>query len=134
MATIAELARIWTDGLATNLIGQEAAEKFVLEAACEYQAWGFLQADTQGFNADGVFALSSADLTAQTELTPSEWGVIKVLAELLAERESALIQEASRVASHEPYGRSSSEIAQAIENFRNEYFRKQAFGFPPATI
>ena len=37
---IAQLATQWLDGLATNLIDQATAEKFIIEAAREYQAWG----------------------------------------------------------------------------------------------
>ena len=81
-----------------------------------------------------IWTYAKVEITAQTELTISEWGVVKPLAELFAERESALIQESSRVASHEPYGRSSAEIQSDITNYRIEYMRKFAFSMPPTTI
>lgn len=131
---IAQLATQWLDGLATNLIGQATAEKFIIEAAREYQAWGNLAVEKADFDDNGDWAFQAAKITKETELTASEWGVIKPLAELFAERESALIQESSRVASHEPYGRSSAEIQSDITNYRIEYMRKFAFSMPPTTI
>lgn len=134
MKTVAEYARLWLDGLSAELLDHADAEKFILEAVREYQAWGCLKSDKHGFDGVGEYTYTTTEPTAATELHASEWGVIKPLAELFAERERALIQEASRIASHEPYGRGSSEIAQDIQNYRNEYFRKQAFAFPPHTV
>lgn len=125
MASIKEWATVWQSGLATSLIDIDSAIKFIIEAANEYQAWGFIKASQ-----NELFT----SINSETDLTVSEWGVIKPLAYLLAEYETALMQEASRVASHEPYGRSSSEIAQDIANFRNEYMRKWAFYSAPETI
>lgn len=76
----------------------------------------------------------SASLNDSTFLTNSEWGVIKVLAHLFIEREACLIQEASRYASYETYGRTSSEIEQEIVSFRNEYFRQWAFNYECESI
>lgn len=132
--SIQEWSSEWQAGLLTSLIDKDVAVKFVIEAAVEYQAWGFLTADSATFNQDGDFIHKKEEITNKTILTPSEWGVIKVLAYLFAEKENALIQESSRVASHEPYGRSSSEVEQDIQNFRNEHFRRQAFYFSPFTI
>ena len=131
---IAKLATQWLDGLATNLIDQATAEKFIIEAAREYQAWGNLSVENADFDNISNWTYAKVEITAQTELTISEWGVVKPLAELFAERESALIQESSRVASHEPYGRSSAEIQSDITNYRIEYMRKFAFSMPPTTI
>lgn len=122
---IKDLALVWQQGLSTSLIDVDTAQKFIVEAANEYQAWGFLKAS-------GGDCLM--DIDGDTDLTVAEWGVIKPLASLFAEQETALMQEASRVASHEPFGRSSSEIAQDIANFRNEYMRKWAFYSAPETI
>ncbi len=46
---IAQLATQWLDGLATNLIDQATAEKFIIEAAREYQAWGNLSVENADF-------------------------------------------------------------------------------------
>ena len=123
---IAQLATQWLDGLATNLIDQATAEKFIIEAAREYQAWGNLSVENADFDNISNWTYAKVEITAQTELTISEWGVVKPLA--------ALIQESSRVASHEPYGRSSAEIQSDITNYRIEYMRKFAFSMPPTTI
>lgn len=132
--TIFEYAEIWQNGLNASVLSVVEAQKFIIEAAREYQAWGFIGEDNQMLDADGIFHCQQQDITIETRLTLSEWGVIKPLAELFAERENALIQEASRVAGHEVFGRSSSEIAADIQNYRNEYLRKQAFGFPVLSI
>lgn len=51
-----------------------------------------------------------------TELSNSEWSVIKPLFVLYIERESAIHQEASRGLGLDVFGRSTSEIAQDIAN------------------
>lgn len=132
--TIQELAVQWLNGLTTNMLDQATAEKFIIEATREYQAWGFLGVDKAHFDDGQNWQFKAAEITPQTELSSSEWGVIKPLAELFAERETALMQESSRLASHEPFGRSSSEIQQEIAQYRQEYLRKWAFNMPPVSI
>ncbi len=117
---IHELAQDWLNGLVTELTDIHQVEKFIIEATKEYQAWGFLKVDNADFDELHEWVFRAAAINRETDLTPSEWGVIKPLAELFIELENALIQESSRVASHEPYGRGSSEINQEITNFRNE--------------
>lgn len=131
---INELAQDWLSGLVTELIDENQAEKFIIEATREYQAWGFLGVDNADFDDEQMWDFQAAQINGETDLSPSEWGVIAPLAKLFAERENALIQESSKLASHEPYGRSSSEIQQEIANYRNEYLRKWAFSMPFATI
>lgn len=132
--TIEQWAILWLDGLSTSLIDTETAIKFIIDSALEYQAWGTLTSDHQAINDDGLLEKETQEITRNTLLTTSEWGVIKVLAGLFAERENALMQESSRVASHEPYGRSSSEVEQDILNFRNEHLKIQAFQMPIMTV
>lgn len=55
-------------------------------------------------------------VTEATELSNSEWSVIKPLFVLYIERESAIHQEASRGLGLDVFGRSTSEIAQDIAN------------------
>ncbi|MBY0475393.1 MAG: hypothetical protein K2Q13_10100 [Nitrosomonas sp.] len=55
-------------------------------------------------------------VTEVTELSNSEWTVIKPLFVLYIERESAIHQEASRGLGLDVFGRSTSEIAQDIAN------------------
>lgn len=122
---IHEWAAQWLDGLTVVVIDAAAAEKFIIEAANEYHAWGALLALSEE---------SNPRIDRDTALTVSEWGVIKPLAELLAERESALMQESSRLVGLEQFGRSSGEIAQDIANYRHEYLRRWAFSQMPTTI
>lgn len=133
---VRELAAEMYRHLATSLVDGEAVEKLVLEAVDEYRAWGRLDYDKPLCSDDVLHddghlrALAHADM----DLTVSEWGVVRPLAELLVERENALIQEASRVAGHEVYGRSSSEIAQDIQNYRLEHLPVRAFSMMPETV
>lgn len=131
---IYELAQDSLNGLVTELIDVNQAEKFVIDAAREYQAWGFLKADNADFDDLNEWCYQPTEIDRETDLTLSEWGVISPLAKLFAERENALIQESSRVVSHEVYGRSSSEINQEIHNYRNEYLRKWAFTMPIVSV
>lgn len=132
---IRELAEQWQYGLATSLTDTDAAEKFIIEATQEYRTWGRLQNEAVEFDEKQTASVELLeDIDGDTDLNPSEWGVVKHLAELFLERESALIQEASRVAGHEVYGRTVSEITQDIQNYRTEYLPKRAFSFPPCTI
>lgn len=131
---IKDLAQDWLNGLVTELIDVTQAEKFIIEATREYQSWGFLGVENANFDDVHDWVFQAAVIDHDTDLTVSEWGVIAPLAKLFAEREAALIQESSRLASHEPYGRSSSEIQQDIANYRNECLRKWAFSVQPFTV
>lgn len=127
------------DNNLTLLLDEGGVSKCFIEAVKEYQAWGALSCEEQrGFydNAGNFVGTerTAVEVDESTEITVSEWGIIKVLAHLFCERENALIQESSRVASHEPYGRSSSEVEQDIHNFRNEYFRRLVFSTDVLTI
>lgn len=53
-------------------------------------------------------------ITAVTDITVSEWGVIGPLFLLYVEYETALLMEASRGMGIDPYGRQSSEIMADI--------------------
>lgn len=67
------------------------------------------------FNALPVPA--AAWLSASTELTQHEWGIIKPLFLLYVERENALYLEASRSMGVDVYGRSASEIQGDINQY-----------------
>lgn len=125
--TIQERAQIWHGRLKTSLFLVEDLEDFIIQATQEYQAWGRLEVDKQNGNQPVL-------LTSQTPIHASEWGVIYPLAQLFMELENALIQESSRLASYEPYGRNSSEVSADINLFRQEHFRLWAFEEPIITI
>lgn len=54
------------------------------------------------------------EITGDTEISNSEWALIRPLFLLYAERETALQLEASRGMGIDPFGRSASEIAAEI--------------------
>lgn len=60
-------------------------------------------------------------ITSATEISVSEWAVIRSLFMLYVERESAMQLEASRGMGIDPFGRSSSEIASDIALFESEF-------------
>ena len=73
------------------------------------------------------------DITTETELTLSEWSLIRPLFLLYLERETALQLEATRVMGADPFGRSSSEIASEIMQVESE-MAKKAYVEPYVTV
>mgnify|MGYP003450955612 FL=1 len=59
-------------------------------------------------------AIAPSDVVATTEISVSEWAVIRPLFLLYVERENAIQLEASRGFGIDPYGRQSSEVASDI--------------------
>ena len=72
-------------------------------------------------------------ITESTDVTVSDWGVIKPLFMLYCEREQALVLEASRIQGVDVFGRSSSEIQQDITAYEAELPQK-AFIQPAFTV
>jgi hypothetical protein len=64
------------------------------------------------------------DITGNTDITVSEWALIRPLFLLYVERENAIQLEASRGMGIDPYGRSSSEVAGEITQIEMEYPHK----------
>lgn len=64
------------------------------------------------------------DATQDTQITLSEWALIRPLFILLVEREVALNLEASRAFGADPYGRQSSEIELDIKDYLEQLPRK----------
>ncbi len=77
--------------------------------------------------------ISLSAIDSNTELTVSEWAVIRPLFVLYVEYETAINLEASRGMGVEPFGRSSSEIKAEIQQFENELSHR-AFVHPVETI
>lgn len=63
-------------------------------------------------------------ITQNTNLTTSEWALIRPLFILYVEYENAIQIEASRGMGVDPFGRQSSEIAADITNMELEFPRK----------
>lgn len=74
------------------------------------------------------------ELTAQTDVSRSEWSVIKPLFLLYVERENARALEASRNLGVDVYGRQVGEIQTDIERAENETMPRMAFFQPIETI
>lgn len=68
-----------------------------------------------------------------TDITTSEWAIIRPLFLLYLERETALQLEASRGLGIDPFGRSSSEIHQDIAQFELDLPHK-AFSQPIISV
>jgi hypothetical protein len=73
-------------------------------------------------------------LDAQTEITPSEWALIKPLFLLYVERENARALEASRMQGVDPYGRTVSEVQGDIERYETGDMPRLAFFQPVETV
>lgn len=136
--TIQELAQAYTEDHVTNLLPVSQVAKLFLKAVAEYQARGNLAQEHQRIvkNDAGVAQLVSEAVVIDESsvIHVSDWGVIKVLAELFCEKEGALLQEASKNHSHDPFGRNSSEIEADIQRYRDERLGKLAFSVLATTI
>ncbi|MEJ7806815.1 MAG: hypothetical protein WKG03_12960 [Telluria sp.] len=126
--TLGELALTvnWTFGLVidgTDVLKQACA------AARQYLAWGAIASLGNSAPAAGL-----DDLDEHCDLTPSEWGIIKPLVALYVERENARALEASRGQGVDVYGRSVSEIDQAITQYETVDLPRMAFSAAPETI
>ena len=69
------------------------------------------------------------DLNEETDVSPSEWALIRPLFLLYVEREQALQLEASRAMGADPFGRSSSEVGAEISQYEMQFAQK-AFAQP----
>jgi len=67
------------------------------------------------------------DIDDMTEISVSEWAIIRSLFLLYIEREQALQLEASRGMGIEPFGRSSSEVAGDITQYETELQHRAFF-------
>jgi hypothetical protein len=127
MSTLAELAQRFAvaERPAGNLLDETALLAQLAAAARLYAGFGALRSrpDTGGL----------PDIGAATDLSDSEWALIRPLFLLYVERETALQLEASRVMGADPFGRSSSEIAAEITQAETDMAHK-AFCRPIVTV
>ena len=105
---IRDLAESWgaferTDG---NLLDPSILTDLARAATRFYAGYAVL---VEHIDADPI-----PEITGDTELTLSEWAIIRPLFLLYVERETALQLEASRGMGLDVFGRSVSEIAQEI--------------------
>ena len=109
MAQIVDLAHNFvTDERPVGMVIDEDQIVHQLVAAVRFYAgYAKLQALEE-------FAAPLEKITPETDITSSEWAIIRPLFLLYAERENALQLEASRGMGVDVYGRSVSEISSEI--------------------
>lgn len=96
-----------------------AATKFYLAYAVGYK---FINPDQDDITQTELPTMQ--EITAEHELTMSEWGIIRPLFLLYVEREAALNLEASRLMGVDVFGRSTSEIQSEIQQVEAEMHSK----------
>ena len=97
------------------------------QAIAATQAYaGYARLESEGV-ATETMPLPHTIITDFTQLSLSEWAVIKPLFLLFVERENAIQLEASRGLGADVFGRLSSEIQQDINNYLLVSLPKNAF-------
>jgi hypothetical protein len=119
MTTIANLVSEYVARRETGGLYLEQSEilQCFIDAVRQYAAYGYLR-DPAVKWVDTDDSLSN--ITAATTITASEWGVIRHLAELYTEKESAMRLEATRGLGADVYGRSVAEVASDITQYEAE--------------
>lgn len=113
----------WAFGL---VLGEEHIKSQALAAVRQFAGWGEIQ------SLAGIEVADTAYDTA--EITDSEWACIKPLYMLYIERENARALEASRGQGVDVYGRTVSEIEQAITQYETVDLPRLAFSSQPESI
>jgi hypothetical protein len=103
----------------TNLLDEPTVLAQAIRAVNAYAGYGALAVHLAIPIADPapVPPTPYPDITGATEISVSEWAVIRPLFALYVEHETALQLEASRGMGIEPFGRASSEIEADITNY-----------------
>ena len=121
MTALSELAQAFAtqERPAGNLLDDAAVLVQAVAATRFYAGYALLRAH------EGIDPAPAID--SDTEITVSEWALVRPLFMLYVERETALQLEASRGMGIDPYGRSASEIASEIAQFEAELPRRAFF-------
>lgn len=82
---------------------------------------------------DLVAGVVGDDISLTTDVTTSEWAIIKPLFSLYVEHEQSVMLEASRGVGVDVYGRTTSEIQQDIKQMEDE-MPKKAFYHPIVSV
>lgn len=128
MTKLADLAQSFAEDErpAGNLLDDDSVLAQAVAATRFYAGFAALR-DHEGKEPTGQL------INGDTDITMSEWALVRPLFLLYMERETALQLEASRGMGADPFGRSSSEIAIEITQLESEMPRK-AFYQPIITI
>lgn len=133
--SISELAATYITTRQINFFSQEQIENLFLEAVNEASGYGDLVNGRVVTSEDNcpVIIDNAKLITAATVLSESDWAVIKPLAQLLVDLETARLQEATKNHGLDPFGRSSAEIENDLNAYRAE-LPKKMFACPIVTI
>lgn len=133
--SISELAATYITARQINFFSQEQIENLFLEAVNEAYGYGDLvNGRVVTLDDHCPLIINNAEIiTAATVLNESAWAVIKPLAQLLVDLETARLQEATKNHGLEPFGRSTAEIENDINTYRAE-LPKKMFACPIVTI
>lgn len=127
MATLTELADLFAtdERPAGNLLDAAALVAQAVAATRMYAGYAQLRSHA------GL--VPQPDISGDTDVSISEWAVIRPLFLLYVERETAIQLEASRSMGVEAFGRGSGEVASEIAQFEAE-LPKRAFFRPVLTV
>lgn len=153
--TLTELAAEYLAALPGLVLDDVQVTTKLIEATRFYAGYGDIRSISQSDQLPGApgagvdYPVSPDDEPAQreplpvkrlilidedTELTVGEWAIIRPLFVLYVERGNATLLEATRGLGLDVFGRSVSEVVQAIEVMENETLPAKCFQMPMETI
>lgn len=98
-----------------NTLSEPVVTQLAIDATRKYIAYGDLE---QLLANDARVTLS--DVSASTQLSASEWGIIKPLFDFYCEYNNALLLESTRAMGLDVYGRASSEVKNDIQIYEDD--------------
>lgn len=124
---LSELVSIFTgsERLASNMLDDASVLAQAVAATRLYAGYADLVAH------DGT--VPEPEIDGHTDVTLSEWGIIRPLFLLYVERETAVQLEATRIMGADVFGRPSGEVASEIAQVEAELPHK-AFYMPIVTV
>lgn len=99
-----------------NTLSEPIVTQLAIDAVRKYIAYG----DLTYLLPPNDTVLTIADVSQNTQLSASEWGIIKPLFDLYCEYRNALLLESTRAMGLDVYGRSSSEVKQDIQVYEDD--------------
>ena len=128
MAKLADLARAFAtqERPTGNLLDDETVLAQAVAATRFYAGFATLRAQEKDTD-------PAPDIDGDTDITTSDWALVRPLFLLYAERQTALQQQASRGMGIDPFGRSASEVAAEIAQVEAD-MPHRAFFQPIVTV
>ena len=124
---LSELVSIFTgsERLASNMLDDSSVLAQAVAATRQHAGYAHLAAH------DGT--MPEPEIDGHTDVTLSEWAIIRPLFLLYVERETAVQLEATRIMGADVFGRPSGEVASEIAQVEAELPHK-AFYMPIVTV